>query len=177
MLAFTSKPDAGQSGAPETLAPLDRQLILLTQDGLPLVPRPFDALATTLGVSADEVKARFERMLANGCIRRIGAAPNHYRLGYRANAMTVWDVDDARVMALGERIGALPYVSHCYLRPRIPPQWPYNLFAMIHGKTREDLDGYLTEMTTLLGDARHASDLLLSTRILKKTGMRFSGGQ
>ncbi|ABC31126.1 Transcriptional regulator [Hahella chejuensis KCTC 2396] len=177
MLAFTSKPEPGLSDVPEALAPLDRELILLTQEGLPLVPRPFDALAQTLGVSADEVKARFERMLANGCIRRIGAAPNHYRLGYRANAMTVWDVDDARVMDLGARIGALPYVSHCYLRPRKPPQWPYNLFAMIHGKTRADLDGYLQAMTAILGDARQASDQLLSTRILKKTGMRFRGGQ
>ncbi|OZG73057.1 protein nirH [Hahella sp. CCB-MM4] len=157
------------------MSQLDRQLILLTQEGLPLVSRPFEALAKQLGTSADEVKARFERMLASGCIRRIGAVPNHYKLGYKANAMTVWDVEDSQVHKLGQKLGTLPYVSHCYLRPRQLPEWRYNLFAMVHGKQKSELNACFREMTEILGDACRAHDVLFSTRILKKTGLRFRG--
>ncbi|GAB6043868.1 hypothetical protein JCM17961_45500 [Endothiovibrio diazotrophicus] len=100
---------------------LDRAIVRATQAGLPLVPRPYAAVAETLGVPHDVVLERIERMLADGRIRRIGAVPNHYRLGYRGNGMSVWDVPDALIDELGERIGALDYVSHCYQRPRHPP--------------------------------------------------------
>jgi siroheme decarboxylase len=102
-----------------TVDALDRQLIAATQSGLPLVPEPYEALGAILGVSAQEVQQRLAAMLERGLIRRIGAVANHYRLGYTANGMTVWDVDDARVDELGERVGTLPGVSHCY-RPRGP---------------------------------------------------------
>ena len=81
---------------------------------------------------------RLRRMLDSGAIRRIGAVPNHYALGFRANGMSVWDVDDDRVDELGARVGALRFVSHCYRRPRVPPVWRYNLFAMVHGRDREE---------------------------------------
>ena len=84
--------------------PLDRQLIAATQSGLPLVPQPYEALGAMLGISAQEVQDRLAAMLERGWIRRIGAVANHYRLGYTANGMTVWDVDDARV-ASGHRCG------------------------------------------------------------------------
>lgn len=154
---------------------IDRMLIVATQEGLPLVPRPFDALARQLGISTKEVVARLSNMLANGVVRRIGIVPNHYRLGYGANGMSVWDVDDERVDELGEIVGALDYVSHCYRRPRRAPVWPYNLFAMVHGKTPQKVEEKVAAIAEILGAACRSHDVLYSTRILKKTGLRLDG--
>ncbi len=153
---------------------LDRRLILATQGGLPLVERPYHALAETLGISAQEVQVRLAAMLTSGAIRRIGAVPNHYALGYTANGMSVWDVADDEVDALGAKIGALPCVSHCYRRPRRLPEWPYNLFAMVHGSSREQVAVDVARIADLLGSACRAHDVLYSSRILKKTGLRLS---
>jgi DNA-binding Lrp family transcriptional regulator len=114
-------------------------------------------------------------MLAAGIIRRIGAVPNHYRLGYRANGMSVWDLPDERIAELGRRVVALTFVSHCYRRPRRLPQWPYNLFAMVHGHSRDEVEDQVAEIAGLLGDAARRHDVLYSTRILKKTGLRLAG--
>ncbi len=151
---------------------LDRRLILETQGGLPLVPRPYAALADRLGIDAEEVKLRLARMLEEGIIRRIGAVPNHYALGYVANGMSVWDVEDERIDTLGAAVGRLPFVTHCYHRPRALPLWPYNLFAMVHGRSREDVEGQVLEIAGLLGSACRTHDVLYSSRILKKTGLR-----
>jgi DNA-binding Lrp family transcriptional regulator len=101
--------------------------------------------------------------------------PNHYALGYVANGMTVWDVDDARVDELGARIGELAFVSHCYRRPRRRPRWPYNLFAMVHGRSRAETQAHAHAIAAVLGDACRARDILYSSRILKKTGIRIQG--
>ncbi|MGZ5130950.1 MAG: siroheme decarboxylase subunit beta [Caldimonas sp.] len=154
------------------LAEFDRRLIAATQSGLPLVARPYEAIGAMLGVSSEQVTERFAELLASGLVRRIGAVPNHYRLGYSANGMTVWDVEDARVDELGERVGALPGVSHCYRRPRELPLWPYNLFAMLHGRSREEVERQRGEVRALLGDACRADAVLYSSAILKKTGLR-----
>lgn len=151
---------------------LDRALIVATQGGLPLVPRPYQLIAEQLGLSADEVMRRFKALLETGIIRRIGAVPNHYAIGWTANGMTVWDVADDKVDALGERIGQLDFVTHCYRRPRALPAWPYNLFAMVHGASREECTAKADEIRALLGADCRASDILYSTKILKKTGLR-----
>jgi DNA-binding Lrp family transcriptional regulator len=151
---------------------LDRRIILATQAGLPRVPRPYNAVAEQVGATATEVMTRLQRMLDTGVIRRIGAVPNHYKLGYRANGMTVWNVPDERVRELGMQVGALDFVSHCYHRPRHLPLWPYNLFAMVHGHDREEVAGQIATIAKLLGDADCGHDVLYSTRILKKTGLR-----
>ena len=150
----------------------DRRLIQATQAGLPLCARPYHAIAKQLGVDAADVMQRMQRMLDMGMIRRIGAVPNHYALGYRANGMTVWDVADARIDELGARIGQLEFVTHCYQRPRHLPDWPYNLFAMVHGKTREEVKEKARLIAEVLGEASRGSDILYSTHILKKTGLR-----
>lgn len=156
------------------LTEFDRALIAATQAGLPLVARPYEAVGAMLGVSGEAVRARLAEMLDEGLIRRIGAVPNHYRLGWVANGMSVWDVDDARVDELGERIGALPGVSHCYRRPRRLPQWPYNLFAMLHGRSRAEVEVQAEAIAALLGPACRGHDILYSTAILKKTGLRLT---
>ncbi len=153
----------------------DRRLMVATQGGLPLVSRPYDALAVQLGIAADEVLQRLQRMLDSGVIRRIGAVPNHYAIGYTANGMSVWDVNDVRIDELGVKVGALEFVTHCYRRPRRLPDWPYNLFAMVHSQNREEVAERVAEIRALLGDACQAHDILYSTAILKKTGLRIAG--
>jgi DNA-binding Lrp family transcriptional regulator len=152
---------------------IDRRIVLATQAGLPLVREPFRAVADTLGMDAAEVMARLRRMHEAGAIRRIAAVPNHYRLGYVANGMSVWDVADDRIAALGPLVGALECVTHCYRRPRHLPTWPYNLFAMVHGRSRAEVAGKVGAIAELLGAACRGHDILYSSRILKKTGMRF----
>jgi len=151
---------------------IDRRIIVATQSGLPLVSRPYDAIAEQVGISADDLKQRLQRMLSMGIIRRIAAVPNHYKLGYQANGMSVWDVPDDMVAELGRKIGALEMVSHCYHRPRHLPEWPYNLFAMVHGQSREEVMQWVEQIAQMLGEHDHGHDVLFSTRILKKTGMR-----
>jgi siroheme decarboxylase len=153
---------------------VDRALILATQAGLPLVSRPYHALAEQLGISALQVQQRLGRMLERGLIRRIAAVPDHYRLGYTANGMAVWDVEDAAVDELGERVGALDFVTHCYRRPRRLPDWPYNLFSMVHGRSRDEVEARIVTIAALLGSALRARDVLYSSRILKKTGLRLA---
>lgn len=156
------------------LTEFDRELIAATQGGLPLVSRPYEALGAMLGVPGETVRQRLAAMLSEGLVRRIGAVPNHYRLGFTANGMSVWDVDDAQVDALGERVATLEGVSHCYRRPRHGSAWPYNLFAMLHGRSREEVEAQAQQVAALLGDACRAHDILYSTAILKKTGLRIS---
>lgn len=152
-----------------------RPLILATQAGLPLTPQPYHAIAAQLNSEAEMVMAGLQALLDAGAIRRIGVVPNHYRIGYAANGMTVWDVADAKVDELGERVGALEFVTHCYRRPRHLPDWPYNLFAMAHGASRDEVAAKADRIAEILGDACRARDILYSTRILKKTGLRLSG--
>ena len=153
---------------------IDRRLIRATQGGLPLVPFPYRAIAESLGLTAEDVVRRLRRMLGIGVIRRIGAVPNHYALGYRANGMSVWDVSDEAVHELGRRVGALEFVTHCYRRPRHLPLWPYNLFAMVHGRTRDQVMEKIGSIAALLGTASRGHAVLFSSRILKKTGLRIA---
>lgn len=152
--------------------PLDERIVRATQGGLPLVAEPYRAVARALGVGPVLVMERIRGMLADGRIRRIGAVPNHYRLGYTANGMSVWDVADDAIARLGPAVGALPFVTHCYRRPRRTPDWPYNLFAMLHGRNRGEVEGKVAQIRALLGGACRGSEVLYSTRILKKTGLR-----
>jgi len=153
---------------------VDRAIIEATQGGLPFRARPYHAVAEEVGVDADEVMARLRRLLATGVIRRIGAVPNHYALGYRANGMAVFDVEDERVDELGPVVGAFDFVSHCYRRPRHPPLWPYNLFAMVHAKSRPAVEAKVRQIRSRLGPACRGSTILYSRRILKKTGLRLA---
>jgi len=150
----------------------DRRIIHATQSGLPLVSRPYHDIAHRIGIKADEVIVRMQKMQDHGIIRRIAAVPNHYALGYKGNGMTVWDVPDNRISELGQQVGALEFVSHCYHRPRYLPDWPYNLFAMVHAHDREEAMSLVTKIAELLGENDRGHDVLFSKRILKKTGMR-----
>ena len=153
---------------------IDRQLIAATQAGLPLTREPYRALAVQLGIDEADVLARLQNLLNRGAIRRIGAIPNHYALGLTANGMSVWDIADNAVREVGATVGALDFVTHCYERPRHLPLWPYNVFAMVHGRTRDEVRAKVTEIAALIGPASRGHDVLFSTRILKKTGLRIA---
>ena len=154
------------------LTELDRSIVLATQQGLPLTPEPYHEISDRLGVDVGLVQQRLRHLVSSGVIRRIGAVPNHYKLGFTANGMSVWDVEDEQVVELGPRVGRLDFVSHAYLRPRHLPDWPYNLFAMVHGRNHEEVTRKVDLIAEILGDAKRHYDVLFSTRILKKTGLR-----
>jgi DNA-binding Lrp family transcriptional regulator len=161
---------AARSPAPDAA---DRRLIAATQAGLPLRSDPWSALAGPTGLDADEIPGRLSAMLASGIIRRIGIAPNHYRLGLRGNGMTVWNVPDEEVETIGRLIGASDFVSHCYQRPRHLPDWPYNLFAMLHGQDRAAVMQKLALLESRL-PRDYPHEVLFSSAILKKTGLRLA---
>jgi len=154
---------------------LDRQIISATQAGLPLTPHPYQTIADGLEITADLVMQRMAMMQEQGIIRRIAAVPNHYRLGYKFNGMTVWNIADEYVDKVGEQVGQLDFVSHCYHRPRHLPEWNYNLFAMVHSKTESGINLQIKAIADLLGKYNLGHDVLYSTRILKKTGLRIGG--
>lgn len=153
---------------------IDRKIVHATQSGLPVLNHPYKAVAAQIGCTSDEIKQRMQNMHRHGIIRRIGVVPNHYRLGLKANGMTVWDVPDELAMELGERVAQLDFVSHCYLRPRHLPVWCYNLFAMVHGHSRDEVIEKSNQIASLLGNNYSANETLFSTAILKKTGMRLA---
>lgn len=180
-----------------TLTELERQYILLTQNGLPIKAQPYHWIAEQLNISVEHVFELTNRFIERGIIRRIAAVPNHYKLGYTQNGMTVWDIKDEFASEFGDAVGKLPFVSHCYLRPRHLPTWNYNLFAMVHGKTPEEIQEKRQQIYALLeevletrsllhsttpntvdaeqspeGKTMKNNDMLTSTQILKKTGLR-----
>ena len=163
------------------LTPFELSLVHATQAGLPIRRDPYRAVAERLGVTEAAVMAHLRDMLARGVIRRIGVVPNHYALGFVANGMTVWDVDDGQIDAVGAWLGQRADVSHCYRRPRHPPLWRYNLYAMLHGADRAALLARIDEVAEALEarfpDALRARDVLFSSAILKKTGLRLKDGR
>ena len=150
----------------------DRDIITAMQEGLPVCPEPYAAIAEQLNIDEQELHTRIEKMLASGTIRRIGLVPNHYRIGYRYNAMTVWELDDAKVDTIGELLGKQPSVSHCYKRPKQLPEWPFNLFAMVHGRSLDEVNDKIEVLRQLIGDDCRQSEVLFSEKILKKSGLR-----
>ena len=131
-------------------------------------------IPTSREAPADAEAPSHKLLVRAGFIRRVGAVPNHYALGYRANGMSVWDLPDERVSALGRQVGALPFVSHAYRRPRRLPLWPYNLFAMVHGRSRDEVTAKVETIAEILGSDCRRRDLLYSKRILKKSGLRLA---
>jgi DNA-binding Lrp family transcriptional regulator len=152
----------------------DRKLINVTQKGFSIERSPYQKIANDIGLNQDEVIHRLQHMLSCGIIRRIGAVPNHYKLGLTANGMTVWDVDENKIIELGNKIGQLNFVSHCYQRPRHLPLWRYNLFAMVHGANKDEVHKKVKQIENLLGENCMAHETLFSSAILKKTGLRLA---
>jgi DNA-binding Lrp family transcriptional regulator len=156
------------------LSVVDRRLLAAIQDGLPVVERPFQAVGEAIGLSENEVIAWLERMIDDGVIKRFGVIVRHRELGYRANAMVVWDVPDARVAEAGRTLAGMPFVTLCYRRPRRPPAWPYNLFCMIHGRERGAVETLVEQASAAAGLEDLPRAVLFSRRRFKQRGARYA---
>jgi len=148
------------------------KLVAAIQGGLPLVTRPYAAIAAEIGMSESEVIDRLARWLADGTIRRMGIVVRHRELGYQANAMVVWDIPDDQVSDVGQRMGEQPAVTLCYRRPRRLPDWPFNLFCMIHGRDRDVVRGHVDALIRQCGLEGVAHEVLFSRRRFKQRGAR-----
>lgn len=148
----------------------DRQLLQEVARGLPRCPRPYAEIGKRIGLGEAEVIRRIDGLLASGIIGRFGVVVRHHELGYRANAMVVWDVPDAAVENAAARLVDLPFVTLCYERPRRLPDWPYNLYCMIHGRSREQATGLIEAATEAAGLADCPRAILFSRRRFKQRG-------
>ena len=152
----------------------DLRLLAAIQDGLPLDPRPFARVAEAAGLSEQEVIARLERLAFEGVIRRFGVVVRHHELGYRANAMVVWDVPEDQVREAGQKLARLPFVTLCYRRPRRQPGWPYDLFCMIHGRDRAKVEALVEEASAAAGLGGLSREILFSRKRFKQRGARYA---
>jgi DNA-binding Lrp family transcriptional regulator len=156
------------------LSVTDLRLLAAIQDGLPLDPRPYARVAEAAGLSEQEVIARLDRLACEGVIRRFGVVVRHHELGYRANAMVVWDVPEVRAREAGRKLARLPFVTLCYRRPRRPPDWPYNLFCMIHGRDRAKVEALVEEASAAAGLEGLPREILFSRKRFKQRGARYA---
>ncbi len=152
----------------------DRELIAAIQQGLPLVSRPYAAVAAQLGQAEAEVIARLAALQDAGLIKRMGVVVRHRALGYRANAMVVWDVPDNELERVGRLLAAETCVTLCYQRPRRLPDWPYNLFSMIHGRERNIVLRRLAQIIEFHGLQAIAHSVLFSSRSFKQRGAHYA---
>ncbi|NLI11874.1 Lrp/AsnC family transcriptional regulator [Pelotomaculum propionicicum] len=148
----------------------DKQIIRELQNGLPLVSRPFKVIAGKLNMTEEGLIERIRSFIAGGQIRRFGAAVRHQDLGYLYNAMVVWDVSDEKATETGLMMADFEEVTHCYQRPRCLG-WPYNLFTMVHGLSREECVRIAEKISKATGEKNYK--LLFSTAELKKSSMRY----
>jgi len=162
-----------ESPADQAVTGSAEDLIDAIQGGLPLVPRPYLEIAERLGCSEAEIIDQLRDLLDNGIIKRLGIVIRHHELGYRANAMVVWDVPDDRVDRVGMQLGDQDCVTLCYQRPRRLPDWPYNLFCMVHGRDRSEVLACIDRITAALDIDAIPHEVLFSGRRFKQRGARY----
>jgi len=169
--------DERRSGSgPISIQPdaLDRTLLAAIEDGLPLVEQPYRVIADRLGVEEGDVLDRLRRLAKSGVVRRFGCVVRHRTLGYESNAMAVWDIPDEDVDAAAAVFTANPNVTLCYRRPRRPPAWSYNLFCMVHAKSRREAYAVIDDLNLIADTGLRPQAVLFSTRCFKQRGARLS---
>ena len=155
---------------PMELEPFHYELIKGLQKDIEPVEEPFRPLVESLGISYETLAQEAERMKRAGLMRRFASILYHRKAGFTANAMVVWKVPEERAESIGETVAAYSAVSHCYLRP-VYPEWPYPLFSMVHGKSKEEVESIVEEMANEIGIDEY--DYLYSTREFKKVRIRY----
>lgn len=143
--------------------------------GLPLVAQPYAELGRRAGLSEAAVLDGIQRLIDGGVIKRFGVIVQHRKLGYTANGMSVWNIPDEQVRDIGERMGNIPCVTLCYRRPRQLPDWPYSLFAMVHGSDRDTVLKQVGDIAETLGLEDVKRDVLFSAQQFKQWGARYGG--
>ena len=155
---------------------LDRQLIIALQQGLPIVSRPYKEIGLQLDIPEQEVVSRLCRLKQLGLIKRLGVIVNHRQLGYKANAMVVFNVPDSLIKQIGEHVSQFSFVNLCYKRPRCGEQWPYNLYCMIHGKNKQKVLQQLDTLIESCGLVKFERDILFSRQCFKQRGAIYKTG-
>jgi DNA-binding Lrp family transcriptional regulator len=167
-------PAHGGRPVPAALDAADLRLAAALQEGLPLEPRPFAALAAKAQMPPAEAEARvihrLRDWLRDGTVKRVGVIVRHRELGYVANVMAVWDVPDDEVDAQGDAVSREPGVTLCYRRERALPAWPYNLFCMIHGRERDEVEASLDAIAKRQDLSRFPHARLFSRTAFKQRG-------
>lgn len=148
----------------------EKALARVLQEDIPVSPRPFAEIGDSVGMSEEEVLEKIKEWTGDGTIRRFGAMIRHQRLGYKANAMSAWDVPDERADEVGESLAKAKEVSHSYHRPRAEG-WNFNVFAMIHGATKEECREVADSLAGQVGITDY--DLLFSSKEFKKISMKY----
>ncbi|MCQ4308934.1 AsnC family protein [Pseudomonas stutzeri] len=146
----------------------------LLEAGLPLAARPYQALAERIGASEQAVLEQVRHWSEDGLFRRVGLVLKHRALGFRANAMLVLNIPDEQVDEIGQRLGQAAGINLCYQRPRRLPDWPYNLFCMVHGREREQVCQLIENLLAEHGLSEVPHQLLFSTRAFKQCGARYA---
>jgi len=156
------------------LDPIDRSILADVAHGMPLVAAPYEEIASRLGIAEEDVIRRLERLTKDGVIKRLGLVVRHRALGYKANAMVVWDVPDEKIDDLGEKLAGYDFVTLCYQRPRRLPLWPFNLFCMVHGKDRETVRQQITRLNNETDIGSFPNAVLFSKQCFKQCGARYN---
>lgn len=156
------------------LSVAERQLMAALQDGLPLESRPYAIVAEHAGTSEGAVLQRLRRWIDNGVIKRLGIIVRHHELGWTANAMCVWNVPDAQATTFGRRLAEMPGVTLCYRRARDLPSWPYNLYCMIHGRERGEVESRIAVINDSVGLSEYPHTVLFSLHRYKQRGARYA---
>ena len=156
------------------MADLTQSIIQAIQGGLALTPRPFALIAERLGTDEETVLESVRDLQARGIIKRFGVIVRHHELGFRANAMVVWDAPDESVDVIARRLAEDPAVTLCYRRPRRLPSWPYNLFCMIHGQDRDSVREKISALRHATGIDELPYRVLFSRRRFKQRGARYA---
>ena len=156
--------------SPTVLSDAQKRVLALAQGDLPDGPEPFAEMARQAGVTEEDVLTLLATMKNSGEIRRFGATLRHQKAGYGCNAMVAWYVDDADMARAGAFMADRPEISHCYHRVNCM-DWPYNLYTMVHAKTREECQARVEELSRLSGLDEY--DVLESRKEFKKTSMRY----
>jgi DNA-binding Lrp family transcriptional regulator len=166
---------AGQAVEPIELDPIelgedDVATIVATQGAMPVIPEPYAPAAERLGVSQDEVLRRLASLRERGGLRRVAAILYHRRAGFSANGMGVWKVPEAQILDTGRQMAAFRGISHCYQRPTYP-DWPYSVFTMAHGRSKDECDAILESIAQATGITERAT--LYSSTEFKKVRMLY----
>ena len=167
-------PVAREFTPPRPLEELERRLVMALQEGLPFFIRPFQVLAQRVGCEEIEVLERIRRWCDEGIIKRFGVVVRHHELGFNANAMLVHDIPDAEVERIGNLLAQAEGVTLCYRRPRVLPEWPYNLFCMIHGQAREEVEARIATLRAEAGLLDYPHEVLFSRTRFKQTGAKYA---
>lgn len=167
----TESPRNQAEDADPGLTPFERDVVRVLQGDMPLAKRPFQTAAAQLGVTEDRLLRVGRRLDELGIMRRFSAVLKHRQAGFTANGMGCWAVPTERIVEAGETAAGFSAVSHCYQRPTHPPHWPYNLFTMIHGKTREEVEETATRIKGEIDPVDYV--VLYSQREYKKERVRY----